>query len=167
MIGVGVILCSKVFVTPNDFCNKECTITMVTNQSEVEFYINGFGKKEVIIDWGDGSENEMITLHNSLPHTFVKHYYSESQIYTVKIISENTITYFDCSDNLLTDLDVSENTALTGLVCYNNQLTILNVSNNTALTQLYCSYNQLENLDLSNNTALTSFHCDNNLQSGE
>ena len=34
-----------------------------------------------------------------------------------------------CSNNQLTDLDVSNNTALTGLICYGNQLTSLDVRN--------------------------------------
>ena len=64
--------------------------------------------------------------------------------------------------NQLTNLDVSQNTALTYLYCFNNQLTTLDVSQNTALTFLRCEYNQLTSLDVSTNTALTYFYCDNN-----
>ena len=71
------------------------------------------------------------------------------------------VTYFDCSDNQLTALDVS-NTALTDLNCSNNQLTALDVSKNSALTVLDCYKNQLTTLDVSQNTALTWLWCYNN-----
>ena len=64
-----------------------------------------------------------------------------------------------CTDNQLTALDVSENTALTKLNCCFNKLTSLDVSKNTALTELYCNDNQLTSLDVSKNTALISLSC--------
>ena len=64
-----------------------------------------------------------------------------------------------CTDNQLTALDVSENTALTKLNCCFNKLTSLDVSKNTALTILYCNDNQLTSLDVSKNTALISLSC--------
>ena len=72
------------------------------------------------------------------------------------------VTYFDCSDNQLTALDVSKNTALKGLNCTDNQLTELDVSKNTALTELYCFNNQQTALDVSKNTALTDLDCSHN-----
>ncbi len=65
----------------------------------------------------------------------------------------------NCVKNLLTSLDVSENTALTYLNCRNNQLSSMDVSNNTALSYLYCGENQLISLDVSNCTALTYLSC--------
>ena len=53
-----------------------------------------------------------------------------------------------------TELDVSQNTALTELVCLNNQLTDLDLSQNTTLNALFCERNQLTELDISKNTAL-------------
>lgn len=67
-----------------------------------------------------------------------------------------------CSNNQLTALDVSENTALKELNCYNNQLTALNVGKNTALQSLDCGENQLTTLDVSNNTALQYLACSSN-----
>ncbi|MBA7524899.1 hypothetical protein ES705_17044 [subsurface metagenome] len=66
----------------------------------------------------------------------------------------------DCSNNQLTTLDVSNNTALKLLICRFNQLTTLDV--NTDLGQLICSNNQLTTLDVSNNTYLTLLDCSNN-----
>ena len=70
-----------------------------------------------------------------------------------------SLTYLDCCSNLLTTLDVSNNTALEYLDCCWNGLTTLDVSNNTALEYLDCSASGLTTLDVSNNTALTSLNC--------
>ena len=75
-------------------------------------------------------------------------------------VSENTaLTELDCRFNKLTALDVSKNTALTILECNANRLTALDVSKNTALTELDCSFNELTALDVSKNTALTALDC--------
>ena len=60
-----------------------------------------------------------------------------------------------CDNNLLTNLDVSQNTKLERLDCFSNQLTFLDLSNNILLKNLSCNNNQLISLDLSNNTELT------------
>ena len=60
-----------------------------------------------------------------------------------------------CNSYQLTNLDVSNNTALKFLSCYINQLTHLDVSKNVSLVYLDCFINQLTNLDVSHNTELT------------
>ncbi len=71
----------------------------------------------------------------------------EISVYDKKIQSLKGIEYFEnlttlyCSDNQLTELDVSKNTALETLYCDNNQLTALDVSKNTALEELKCTGN--------------------------
>ena len=86
--------------------------------------------------------------------------YCHENLLTSLDVSQNTaLTQLRCSDNQLTTLDVSKNTKLTGLNCSNNQLTTLDVSKNTALTELYCGGNQLPSLDVSKNTALTRLDC--------
>ena len=72
------------------------------------------------------------------------------------------LTYLDCSENQLTELNVSGNAALTELYCNNNQLTKLDVSENKELVSLNCSFNQLTKLDVSTNTALETLDCYSN-----
>ena len=72
------------------------------------------------------------------------------------------VTDFDCSENQLTTLDVSKNTALTRLICSNNQLKALDVPQNTALKTLFCKKNQLTALDVSQSTALKILSCEKN-----
>ena len=71
------------------------------------------------------------------------------------------LTYLNCRDNELTQLDVSKNLALTSLDCNNNQLTQLDVSKNIELSELYCGYNRLTQLDVSKNIELTELYCNN------
>lgn len=72
------------------------------------------------------------------------------------------LTELRCGNNLLTNLDVTQNTALFSLDCWNNQLTSLDVTQNTALTYLSIRENQLTSLDVSQNTLLGFLECYNN-----
>ena len=72
------------------------------------------------------------------------------------------LTQLKCYGNLLTSLDVSQNTSLVVLHCVHNSLTSLDVTANTSLSWLYCSRNQLSSLDLSQNTSLTKLYCGSN-----
>ena len=69
------------------------------------------------------------------------------------------LTILLCNYNLLTSIDVSQNTVLKILVCDNNQLISLDVSNNTILTKLVCEDNFLTSIDVSNNTYLDTLSC--------
>ncbi len=68
----------------------------------------------------------------------------------------------DCGDNQLTELDISNNTALSHLICSNNQISHLDLSHNTALTTLYCWTNQLVELDVSSLIVLQNLLCEEN-----
>jgi gliding motility-associated-like protein len=72
----------------------------------------------------------------------------------------------DCSNNQLTQLNITQNINLDEIYCNNNQLTSLVVSPFTSLVRLWCFSNQLQNLDVTQNTRLASLRCeDNNLSS--
>ncbi len=73
-----------------------------------------------------------------------------------------SVYWLQCSDNQLTELDVSHNTALQELYCGNNQLLKLDLSHNTALEHLACGENRLTNLDVRNNTKLKYLYCSKN-----
>lgn len=60
------------------------------------------------------------------------------------------LSVLDCGNNLLFNLDVSNNTLLFFLDCKNNLLTSLNFSTNLALSYLDCSGNQLVSLNVQN-----------------
>lgn len=69
------------------------------------------------------------------------------------------LTYLDCWENELTELDISANTALKYLRCTGNGLTALNISANTELVYLDCSENDLSALDIGRNKKLLHLRC--------
>jgi len=83
--------------------------------------------------------------------------YNVSDLTGIEAFVNSTALY--CNGNQLTNLDISNNLALTNLWCHGNQLTSLDVSNHLALTELYCHGNQLTSLDVSNNVGLTELYC--------
>ena len=77
------------------------------------------------------------------------------------------LTYLNCKNNNITNLDLSNNIALDFLRCSNNQLISLNLSANTNLTFLDCGDNQLASLDISNNTNLITLDSTSGLSVGD
>ena len=82
-------------------------------------------------------------------------------------LSNNTaLTYLNLMHHTLSELDLSNNTALVSLVLNGDleecQLTNLDVSMLTDLTSLTCTYSSISDIDLSNNTALTYLNCQGN-----
>ena len=73
-----------------------------------------------------------------------------------------SLNYLDCSDNVLTALNVTKNTALTYLDCRTNVITTLDVSKNTSLTDLYCNTNKLTTIDVSKNLVLNKLNASEN-----
>lgn len=72
------------------------------------------------------------------------------------------LTYLNCEQNQLKNLDITNNIALTGLLFSGNQLTNIDLSKNTKLNLLYCGGNQLSNLDLGKNPKLFALYCESN-----
>jgi hypothetical protein len=94
------------------------------------------------------------------------------------------LEYINCSDNLLTSLDFSQNLVLDSIYCSVNLLTSINVTQNTALKflrfddnamssidlsqnpnlkTLMFPDNQITSIDVTQNTALEFIYCPNNL----
>src|SRR5690606_31934061 len=78
-------------------------------------------------------------------------------------ISENTeLLYLNIGVNLLTELDVSNNLQLITIDCSDNQFTSIDISNNSSLTSLYCERNMLTSLNISQNLSLVNLSCGQN-----
>ena len=81
----------------------------------------------------------------------------------VATASIDTVTILDVSSENIADLTgIEDFTALLELNCSENQLSELDVSHNTYLSTLDCSYNYLTSLNLSQNTDLNLLRCYNN-----
>lgn len=81
---------------------------------------------------------------------------SDNNLTNLNLSHNVLLTELTCENNRLTSLDVSYCPDLSGLWCRTNQLTILEVGNNLALRNLNCSNNQLTSIDVSKNTSLSS-----------
>ncbi|MCB4798261.1 T9SS type B sorting domain-containing protein [Neotamlana laminarinivorans] len=87
---------------------------------------------------------------------------SQNILTTLNVSQNSLLTELFIHDNLLTNIDVSNLTALKILWCYSNNLNTLNVINNTSLISLVCWNNNLSILNVTNNTALTVLVCEEN-----
>ena len=121
-------------------------MTMTTVSDWVSISIGGSGT--VTIDWGDGSEvetGELIPTPDGFPPelnaSWYQRLYPDASARNITIIGED-ITFFACYQNQLTQLDVSQNTALQILICSENQLTSLDFSRNTELKYVKCIDNK-------------------------
>ncbi|WP_165830121.1 leucine-rich repeat domain-containing protein [Flavobacterium hydrophilum] len=87
----------------------------------------------------------------------------DSNLLTEIDVSKNTaLNYLSVGENLLTNLDVTKNTALTALYFFDNQISSIDLSKNTALTWLNFTGSLMTSLDISKNTALTHLFCESN-----
>ena len=84
---------------------------------------------------------------------------SNNQLTELDISKNIALTHLYCGGNQLTELDVSKNTKLEVLTCFSNKIKELDVSSCTMLTHLNCYENQLTELDVSKNTKLVNLYC--------
>ena len=132
----------------------------MTSTAKGDVKINIGGEGDAVIDWGDGSEKETITLQRTW--TSCKHTFADDTERIIRITGEN-ITFFSCGEDLkLSTLDVSRILPLKSLSCNSNNLAVLDLSANAELTDIFCPYNQLTVFDLSKNTALARLECFSN-----
>lgn len=87
----------------------------------------------------------------------------DNQLLNLNVSQNINLTELYCSSNAISSIDVSQNPLLYGFGCQENQLTNLDVSQNTLLWALYCQDNQLTTLDVSQSLGLNRLDCSNNL----
>ncbi len=141
----------KTTINVDDFeiCNPENNVTYVPD--------NDFEQK--LIDLGYDYILDNYVLTNNIENV------AELNIKSLGIKDLTGIQGFEnlniliCEGNLLTNLDVSNNTSLTELTCQYNQITSLDVSKNTFLKILVSYENRFTSLDVSNNKSLEKLLC--------
>lgn len=69
---------------------------------------------------------------------------------TIKVKGADALKYLNCSNNILKELDLSENLLLESLYCQNNKISSLDLSLNSKLAFLKCHDNTLEYLNIKN-----------------
>ena len=146
----------------------EGVITMVTEEGGW-FWVESFKEGEPItIDWGDGKEEEGITLaevdeDGRFGYVYEAIYLSDKPcLVTIK----GNIKGLDCNYGNVSSLNINKCPNLVYLCCGGNNLTSLDVNRCTKLIELYCYDNDISLLDISKCTKLISLECyDNNLSS--
>ena len=135
-------------------------LTITVEKANVSIGI--FGSGTISINWGDGSH---VQTHEDLKNiTYFNRSGSGSRTIT---ISGDNITFLDCSDNQVTNINVNEIISLTQLLCSHNELTSLNVSYNIHLVRLICHRNRLRNLRVDSNESLELLNCSHNSMQGD
>jgi len=72
------------------------------------------------------------------------------------------LEFFDCSQNFLGTMDISQNTKLKELDCSNANLSAINLNTNTKLVKVVCRGNNLTSINLNTLTDLVHLTCSNN-----
>lgn len=86
-------------------------------------------------------------------------YCTDNLLSDINLSSLTMLHLLYCGINRLTNLDLSNNPLVERIECPYNNLTALNVSDCPALLSLYCQYNQISGLDVSANTSLQQLFC--------
>jgi len=71
-----------------------------------------------------------------------------------------SLQVLSCGGNIISNLDVSQNSELEKLNCPENKLKELNISQNTNLQVLVCNANEFTSLNVSQNFKLRSLYCE-------
>lgn len=87
---------------------------------------------------------------------------SDNEISELNLSDNKELVTLDCSDNGISELDLSNNSKLEVLDCSFNQIAELNLADKKELAELYCSHNEISELNLSNNDKLAALDCSYN-----
>lgn len=134
------------------------------NTRDIEVALSAEGT--VSVDWGDGTlvtSDQIPAFDGWNQATLTGTVKGEGK---VKVYGDN-IVYFTCTSKIdgaqISELDVTNATALQKLYANGNKLTSIDLSKNTELTQLDVQNNKLESIDVSKNEKLTNLTVNNNL----
>lgn len=113
----------------------------------VTLKLNQF-KHGATVDWGDGKPVEVKSTDDNLLTI-------EGQVKgegVITITSKSKITTLICSDNKLTNIDLSSAPNMRSLYCQNNELTTLDLNACKLLNDLNCSNNKISKIKVTEST---------------
>lgn len=116
---------------------------------------------EALVELYDTNEDKAIDSREASAITNIV--CSGKSIYSLKGIEKLTnLQTLDCSNNSITELDLTANTELTSVKCYTNSLVDLNIGGLEKLTYLDCRSNSLTDINTSSNPELSYYNCSSN-----
>jgi len=136
-------------IDPASSFSEDCSVTVGTT------YVPDNNFEQYLIDEGydDVLDNYVVTANiNTISFLNVS---NEGISDLTGIEGFSALTSLNCGRNLLTNLDITQNSLLTTLNCNSNLLMDLDISQNVSLINLSCGLNQLTNLDVTQNSNLT------------
>jgi len=102
--------------------------------------------------------------NNQIPKKITELYIDNKNLSGAANFSELfTLQVLNCSQNALTEINLTNCTGLKIMSCSYNNLNELNVSHCSEIQQLFCSNNNISELDISNCTELQELYCGYNL----
>ena len=144
--------------------NNSVSETVTINQSGYQAdYITFEDKlfKEVLVELYDNNEDWEIDAREALNVTDIV--CSGKSIYSLKGIERLTnLQTLDCSNNSITELDLTANKELTSVKCNVNSLVDLDITGLEKLAYLDCNSNSLTEINTSTNPELLYYNCSSN-----
>jgi Leucine-rich repeat (LRR) protein len=126
--------------------SEDCTPTLT--------YVPDDNFEQALIDLGyDTTLDDFVTTSNINSITNLD--ISNNNIHNLTGIEDFVaLEIFNCSDNVISTIDLSFNTNLQSLICSDNQVSSINVENCLSLIYLEANTNEISELNLENNIAL-------------
>ncbi len=156
----------KSYVVTNDFetaYGKEVKFT--TSGDEIINFANSHFKQALLerhnIDTNNDGEISTIEAEAYTEKINISNWKEKGNIDNISEIKHFTNAKgLNCSNNYISELDISKNIMLTELACDSNLIS--NIKLNSAIRTLKCTSNNLSNLDLNNSTYLITLYCQRN-----
>ena len=141
-----VILSALILVSGLSFAQKQ-TVRMKTLKplgDDITFVVNASacGLK---VDWGDGVTTEVQHAPHISPLLKIE---GKVQGESIQLLCDENLTFLDCEQCELTELDLQGARTLHSLYCAHNELTALDLRKMHHLVDLDCSYNELKKIIL-------------------
>jgi len=89
-------------------------------------------------------------------------YCNNNKLSFINLSDAENLVVLDCSNNVISNLDLTNNTKLEQLYCNNNEIPVLTINKNVNLKHLDCSHNWLLGLDVNNNSKLETLYFNKN-----
>jgi len=146
------------------FGTRAFSQTTAIPDSNFEAYLETHNGSNIVVplgdvtSMGDGIDNNGLVTTAKI-NTVTGLYVSNEGISDLTGIEDFTaLSTLVCANNMLLDLNLTQNTALSLLACQGNDLTSLDVTQNTDLIYLNFVFNDLTTIDVTKNILLETFN---------
>ncbi len=154
---------SYIRLKPNDM-KTTILLLLLSISASAQVYIPD-NKFKLELLWNDSINTTLdteISYQEAENYTGIINIYNKGITDITGLEAFTSITEFNCVDNDISSIDVTNNLNLVSLKIDNNNISELDISNNIFLETVTLGSNSIQVVDASNNTLLTFFTCYNN-----